>query len=700
MRHTGAVGLGHEGLLEHAFEHAPRSGLALLDGTGHILRINAAGAALVGRTPDELVGGLLHEHVHPEDLEAALRALLETLPDGHAGPIDLRALRPDGTFVWLRCKATGIPSDPSAAFVEFEDAGPAREVAEALEQATRDLQREHEELTRRGAALADLAALVTTVEELDGLIEGIAHVASEHLGPLVAVALVEEDDEHIRMAHVTHRDQGLHADLQALLREHASHSVEPVGMLGEVVLSGIERVNFAGPVHPALPPLTTGLTGRFPPGPRLIMPMRTPDGPIGAIVIVRGADDDDFSSADVDLAAVLASRTAVAVLNARLDEQRRRAEAVMARRAAQQAAVATLGTMALEGARLEDVADRCRKLVESTLEVVHCGVLVDDGHPDGLLLLATSERFTPQVGGYRRPTDPALQAIFDAEGSFLVPDLAAERRFTPNPMLRHLGVRSMAIVRIESRSTAHGLLSAGSEELDAFRVGDLTFLDAMANVLASAIDAKHALDGLRHNAVHDALTGLPNRVLLQDRLTLALEQAAARDTQVAVLVCDVDRFKVVNDGLGHAAGDEVLQVVAERLRAQVRPGDTVGRLGGDEFVVVCPDAGELADVIAIADRLSAAFAEPMQVLGTELVATASIGIAVGTGDGPDAASNLLRDADAAMYRAKDRGRARYELFDDDMRAHWRAITSTRPDTPAEAWTGADPSRRRHDDPPA
>jgi diguanylate cyclase (GGDEF)-like protein/PAS domain S-box-containing protein len=684
-------------MLEHAFEHA-RSGLALVDGTGHILRVNAAGAAIIGRTPDELVGELLQEFLHADDVEAALSALLETLPDGHAGPIDLRVLLPDGTYVWLRAKATGIPSDPAAAFVEFEDAGPARAVAEALERTTRDLQREHEELSRRGAALADLAALVTTVDDLDGLITGIADLATDHLGPLVAVALVEEEDRRIRWAHVTHRDDDLRAAVQELLPEHASHSVEPVGVLGEVVLSGVERVNFAGPIHPALPPLTTGLAARFPPGPRLIMPMRTPEGPIGALVVVRGAADEPFSSADVDLAAVLASRTAVMVLNARLDAQRRRAEAVMARRAAQQAAVAQLGTLALEGAGLEEVAERCRKLVEDTLEVVHCGVLVDDGHPDGLLLLASSERFTPQVGGYRRPTDPALQAIFDSEGSFLVPDLANERRFAPNPTLRHLGVRSMAVARIESRSAAHGLLSAGSEELDAFRIGDLTFLDAMANVLASAIDAKHALDGLRHNAVHDALTGLPNRVLLQDRLALALEQAAARGTQVAVLVCDVDRFKVVNDGLGHAAGDEVLQVVAERLRAQVRPGDTVGRFGGDEFVVVCPDVGELADVIAIADRLSAAFAEPMEVLGSELVATASIGIAVGAGDGPDAASSLLRDADAAMYRAKDRGRARYELFDDDMRARWRAVLATPPDAPPRTGT-ADPAPPEPGQPP-
>jgi diguanylate cyclase (GGDEF)-like protein/PAS domain S-box-containing protein len=477
-------GLADSDLLDFAFE-TTLSGVALVDADARVLRVNAVGAALVGRTPEELVGRHLGEIAHPDDGELALEAFDDVMGRGHAGPVEVRVVDPEGTTVWLRCKGTLLPSEPPTTFLVFEDAGPQRKVAELLDRTTRQLQREHAELERR---------------------------------------------------------------------------------------------------------------------------------------------------------------------------------------VAQQAAVAELGTMALRGAALEDLADHCRKLVETTLEVVHCGVLVDDGHPDGLLLMACSARFSPQAGGYRHATDPGLQAVFDADGSILVPDLTLEERFVPNPDMVAAGIRSMAAAPIEPRTGLHGVLSAGHDQVDAFGGDDLTFLEAMANVLASAIDAKRALDDLRHNAMHDPLTGLPNRVLLLDRLEIALELASGRGTKVAVLVCDVDRFKLVNDGLGHAAGDEVLRVVSERLKMQVRPGDTVGRFGGDEFVVVCPDVTEIDSVVAIAERLGTAFAEPMRVLGSELVATASIGIAVGAERGPGAAAGLLRDADAAMYRAKDRGRARHELFDDAMRA--------------------------------
>src|SRR5690606_24295561 len=148
-------------------------------------------------------------------------------------------------------------------------------------------------------------------------------------------------------------------------------------------------------------------------------------------------------------------------------------------------------------------------------------------------------------------------------------------------------------------------------------------------------------------ALHDTLTGLPNRDLVLPALDRALAGRAA-GTEVAVLICDVDRFKVVNDALGHAAGDDVLKAVAQRLVESVRPGDTVGRFGGDEFVVVCPDVAHVDAVVNIAERLATTFSSPLAVEGTEVVATASIGIAMSDGSDHRGASELLRDADAAM----------------------------------------------------
>ncbi|MGQ0521329.1 MAG: putative bifunctional diguanylate cyclase/phosphodiesterase [Actinomycetota bacterium] len=186
-------------------------------------------------------------------------------------------------------------------------------------------------------------------------------------------------------------------------------------------------------------------------------------------------------------------------------------------------------------------------------------------------------------------------------------------------------------------------------------MNDASALEAMRKALADAV----------HRANHDTLTGLPNRTLVLDRLDHALARLARGRRSVGVLFVDLDRFKVVNDTLGHSVGDEVLVRIGERLQAAVRPGDTVGRLAGDEFVVVCEEV-ETCAVLQVAERIAAAIASPMPLYGRESVLTASIGIALAAGGGR--AEDVLRDADVAMYRAKERGRDRIEVFDAAIRA--------------------------------
>ncbi len=178
--------------------------------------------------------------------------------------------------------------------------------------------------------------------------------------------------------------------------------------------------------------------------------------------------------------------------------------------------------------------------------------------------------------------------------------------------------------------------------------------------------AKEAEERLTHQALHDPLTGLPNRKLFLDRLRQALARADRRSSWVAVLFLDLDQFKVVNDSLGHEVGDRALVVVAQRIRSTLRQEDTAGRFGGDEFVVMCEDLEDGDEAVEIAGRLAEAIAPPFTIGGREIQVTASVGIALasGTSSSPD---EILRDADAAMYRAKDRGRDRYEMFDDTMR---------------------------------
>ena len=173
---------------------------------------------------------------------------------------------------------------------------------------------------------------------------------------------------------------------------------------------------------------------------------------------------------------------------------------------------------------------------------------------------------------------------------------------------------------------------------------------------------------LAHQATHDALTDLPNRALLLDHLGLALARAERGTTGVALLFLDLDRFKSVNDGFGHEAGDELLVAVAGRLSEVLRPADTVARLGGDEFVILCEDVVDEHHAVAVAQRVLALIeSKPFALQGSEVDVTASIGIALSPGGDGAHPEALLRDADAAMYRAKDLGRARLELFDESMR---------------------------------
>jgi diguanylate cyclase (GGDEF)-like protein len=170
-------------------------------------------------------------------------------------------------------------------------------------------------------------------------------------------------------------------------------------------------------------------------------------------------------------------------------------------------------------------------------------------------------------------------------------------------------------------------------------------------------ERKQHEERLQFLAMHDALTGLPNRALLTDRLEHALARLQRANGTVALLFCDLDHFKLVNDTHGHAVGDQVLVAFADRLTHEARTGDTVARFGGDEFLVLCEDVAGMAQARAIASRIEDAVAAPLAVEGVEIVLTASIGLSLASSP-DDTADALLREADAAMYRAKKRGRAR------------------------------------------
>jgi diguanylate cyclase (GGDEF)-like protein len=251
-----------------------------------------------------------------------------------------------------------------------------------------------------------------------------------------------------------------------------------------------------------------------------------------------------------------------------------------------------------------------------------------------------------------------------------VPDLRTDERF---PRFSEAALKAgLAAVFTFPLCDGDGRLGA----LDLYRdtpgvlpAHDMDAAQTLADVAAAYLlnaqardEARRATDRFRHGALHDPLTGLPNRLLLQQRLEHATQRARRSHTNAAILFVDLDRFKQVNDTHGHQVGDELLLAVARRLTHLVRPGDTLARLSGDEFVFLCEDLKEAADVETLARRVDEAFTEPFVLTDTEISATASVGVAF-AGPGVDISDQLVAQADIAMYQAKRRGGGRHQSID-------------------------------------
>ena len=332
------------------------------------------------------------------------------------------------------------------------------------------------------------------------------------------------------------------------------------------------------------------------------------------------------------------------------------------RRRQQQRVVADLGRTALEGATLETLLEATAQGVASGLEVPHVAVAQRVPGTDDLVLRATVGLV--DAGGQPVAVPPgratvAGRAIASGQPQVLVDTGDADAHYPES--LRAFGLRSVVAVPIGSRGSVWGALSAGGEAARQFEPGEVRFVEQVAHVLSSALDRREAEERLEHQATHDSLTGLPNRELLRERLEAALADSRRGGAAVGLLLCDLDGFKDVNDSLGHAAGDAVLQQLAERLRATVGPGSTVARLGGDEFALCVVGPATELEVLGVADTVVALMHKPFQLPGLQVPLSTSIGVAVSPTHGRDAAT-MLRHADVAMYRAKSL-RSGWALYD-------------------------------------
>jgi diguanylate cyclase (GGDEF)-like protein len=251
-----------------------------------------------------------------------------------------------------------------------------------------------------------------------------------------------------------------------------------------------------------------------------------------------------------------------------------------------------------------------------------------------------------------------------------VPDLAADTRFPQfGPSALASGLGAVFTFPLRNGNGRLGALDLYRDAPGALAPHDMAAAQTLADVAAAYLlnaqareDSRTTSEQFRHGALHDPLTGLPNRLLLQQRLEHAAQRAQRSHTKAAVLFVDLDRFKRVNDTHGHHVGDDLLRAIAQRLAAVVRPGDTLARFSGDEFVFLCEDLQSAADVEALATRVDGAFIEPFSVGGVQLAVTASVGMAF-AGPGEDISDKLVVQADIAMYQAKRRGGGGHQIID-------------------------------------
>src|SRR5437763_4798975 len=309
--------------------------------------------------------------------------------------------------------------------------------------------------------------------------------------------------------------------------------------------------------------------------------------------------------------------------------ERRRARRAEEQRSAQQAAIATLGVAALEGREIGDLMDEAVTIVASTLGVELCELLQMTADHEALVLRAGVGWQPGLVRTALVPLGSEFYAGFawGSRGQLAVEDWAAERRCSRTTLAMEHGVASTIAVVLGGKRRPLGVLAAHSSTERAFRRDEMDFVQAVANVLAEAISRQDAEDRVRHQALHDPLTELPNRTLLLERLGHWVGRAERTQARAALVFVDLDHFKVVNDALGHSVGDELLRRVADRLRAETRGSDTVARVGGDEFIVLSEDIGSEHEALALADRLAAALKPPSHLAGRAQYVTASMGLA-------------------------------------------------------------------------
>ncbi len=599
-------------------------GLAFVDTDLRFVNINEELAQINGLLAADHVGKALREVLPTElasEVEALHRSVIET--DEPVMDVELEGdtrARPGETRVWL------------ANYHPVKDAkGKMLGVNAVVQDIT-----ERKRGERAGRVLADASSILASTLDYRARLKRLAHLAVPELADWCSVDILAEDGS-LENIEVAHKDPEKVAPARRLQERYPPDPDSPHGA-AQVIRSGwpelVSEVPGSMLDRGARDEEHRELLRELSSKSYMVVPLIARGRTLGAITLVSAESGRRYEEEDLRVAEAIAHRVALAVDNARLYEEARREIAERAR---------------TEEA-LRDTEQKYRSIVENAVEGICQSSL------DGRWLMVNPAM--ARIFGYDSPEE-LVSEVQDLRRLWVEPEAWDEFA----SLMDERGAVSGFETRAYHRSGAIIWLSVNMRALRD-EDGEITGFE---RIVEDVTERKALGELLEHQALHDSLTGLPNRTLLIDRLRHALARTDRHGAKVATLYVDLDDFKRVNDCFGHDAGDQLLIEVVRRIQSCTRSEDTIARLGGDEFVVVLEDLGEANEAIRAAERIIEALRHPVLFESSEAFAEASIGISIGA-SGEDSPESLLRDADIAMYRAKEDGKDHYEVFDPEMTA--------------------------------